>query len=162
MSTVINTSYAVRPDRHTTAERLQLKGEIGVIVWDTTLKANLIWNGTDWVMINTNPPTGASPFLITASAGGSSTYSSYNETIYVSWSGASGTYELTLPDATEHPYRVIRIIDDGTVNANDKVHVLAPTPQTIDGVAFYTLNKVYGGVTAWSDGSNWVIIQSKS
>ena len=42
----------------------------------------------------------SSPFLITASAGGSSSYSSSKNTIYATWTGSNGTYELTLPSAT--------------------------------------------------------------
>ena len=157
-----NTSFEIRPDSHTSLEIQKLSGEVGSIVWDKTMEVLVTWTGTDWVSIITNPPTGAAPFLITATPAGSSTYSSHNSDIYLTWSGSSGTYDLTLPDATEHPYRIIRIINDGTVSANDKIHVLAPNPQTIDGTAFYAMTKPYNGVQAWSDGSNWIVIQSKS
>tara|TARA_R110001632_G_scaffold221825_1_gene352597 strand:+ start:59 stop:550 length:492 start_codon:yes stop_codon:yes gene_type:complete len=157
-----NTSFELRPDSHTSLEIQNLSGEVGSIVWNTTTEALVTWIGNDWVTLVTNPPTGAAPFLITASIGGSSTHSSHNSEIYMTWTGVSGTYELTLPDASEHSYRTIRVINDGTVNASDKIHVLAPNPQTIDGAAFYTLNKPYGGVTVWSDGSNWIVIQAKS
>ena len=165
MSTITNVVLTVRPD-HANSEVIaswdMQSHEKGCIVWDTTLEADMMWIGTDWVTVLTNPPTGAAPFLITATPTGASTYSVHNADIYITWSGGSGTYDLTLPDATEHPYRAIRVINDGTVSANDKVHVLAPSPQTIDGTAFYALNKPYGGVTVWSDGSNWIVIQAKS
>ena len=43
-----NTSYNVRPDRHTSAEIASLKPEEGVIVYDTDLKVNMYWNGLEW------------------------------------------------------------------------------------------------------------------
>ena len=44
-----NTSYNVRPDRHTSAEIALLKPEESVIVYDTDEKVNKFWNGTEWV-----------------------------------------------------------------------------------------------------------------
>lgn len=105
--------------------------------------------------------TGA-PFLLTATASGSSTYSNSNSIIYLDWSGQAGTYHLTLPSATTEPYRLIRIVNNGSLSASDKVHVVAPGVETIDGNDEYVLNKSYSGVQAWSDGSNWIIIQAKS
>ena len=115
-----------------------------------------------WVSnkINNQPP-----FLLTALSGGSSSYSDDKNIIYLSWSGGSGTYDLTLPSATDTPYRNIQIISDGTLAANDKVHVLAPVGERIDGAinpGFYTLNKPFNGVTVWSDGTQWVVIQAKA
>jgi hypothetical protein len=109
--------------------------------------------------------TPESPFLITATPGGSSSYSDDKNTIYLNWSGGSGVYDLTLPSAADIPYRKIQIISNGTLAANDKVHVLAPVSESIDGQlnpGFYTLNKPYNGVTVWSDGANWIVIQAKS
>lgn len=103
-----------------------------------------------------------SPFLLTAQKDGASTYSDSNNTIYASWTGSSGTYHFTLPSAVSNAYRVIRIINNGTVTANNKIHVVAPGSEKIDGLDEYVLNKSYSGVQAWSDGSNWIIIQAKS
>jgi hypothetical protein len=115
-----------------------------------------------WVSdkINSQPP-----FLLTALSGGSSSYSDDKNIIYLSWSGGSGTYNLTLPSATMLPYRTIQIISDGTLAANDKVHVLAPVGERIDGIinpGFYTLNKPFNGIKVWSDGTQWVVIQAKA
>lgn len=109
--------------------------------------------------------TPESPFLITVTPGGSSSYSDDKNIIYLNWSGGSGVYDLTLPSATDVPYRKIQIVSNGTLAANDKVHVLAPVGESIDGQlnpGFYTLNKPYNGVTVWSDGANWIVIQAKS
>lgn len=104
----------------------------------------------------------SSPFLITASAGGSSSYSSSKNTIYATWTGSNGTYELTLPSATSTPYRIIRLVTDGTLNASDKIHVLGPGTETVNGASFYNVNKPYNGAQFWSDGSNWIVIQAVS
>lgn len=102
------------------------------------------------------------PFLITANPGGSSSYSSNNNTIYATWLGSNGTYELTLPSAATIPYRIIRIITDSTVNSSDKIHVLGPGTETINGDSFYNINKRFNGAQFWSDGLNWIVIQAVS
>jgi len=104
----------------------------------------------------------SSPFLITASAGGSYSYSSSKNTIYATWIGNNGTYELILPSATSTPYRIIRLVTDGTLNASDKIHVLGPGTETVNGASFYNVNKAYNGAQFWSDGSNWIVIQAVS
>ena len=110
--------------------------------------------------INNQPP-----FLLTALSGGSSSYSDDKNIIYLSWSGGSGTYDLTLPSATDIPYRSIQIISDGTLGNQDKVHVLAPVGESIDGAlnpGFYQLKKPYSGVKVWSDGTQWIVTQAKA
>ncbi len=102
------------------------------------------------------------PFLITASSGGSSTFSSDKNMIYIDWTGGSGTYDLTLPSAATLQYRLIRISNNGNVGANNKIDVYAPGSETIDGASYYRINKPYNGIQCWSDGTNWVVIQAKS
>jgi hypothetical protein len=119
----------------------------------------------DGVFVETDQINNPTPYFLVASPGGSSSYSDNKNIIYLSWTGGSGTYNLTLPSAADIPYRSIQIISDGTLNANDKVHVLAPVGESIDGSpnpGFYTLNKSYNGVTVWSDGSNWIVTQAKA
>lgn len=106
--------------------------------------------------------TNITPFLITASPGTTSTYSGNGSMIYVTWSGGSGTHTLVLPSAVEYPYRTIRICNDSTIVASDKIHVEAPGSETIDGGSFYNINKPYNGILCWSDGSNWIVVQAKS
>jgi hypothetical protein len=104
--------------------------------------------------------TSAVPFFVTAVPGGSLTYSEPNNVIDVSWSGASGTYEITIPTAV-----AIRVVNDGTfpAGASHKVVILASGGGTIDGdVAGYEINKAYNGVTLWSNGTEWIVIQAKS
>ncbi len=42
-----NTSYNVRPDKHTSAEVSSLRPEESVIIYDTNEKVNKFWNGTE-------------------------------------------------------------------------------------------------------------------
>ncbi len=102
------------------------------------------------------------PYFLTASAGGSSTYTEHNNIVDIDWTGGIGTYVLTLPSATAIPYRIIRFVNNSTVTAADKVHITAPVGETIDGASFYEINKSYNGCAVWSDGVEWVVVQAKS
>ena len=102
------------------------------------------------------------PYFHTVGPDTTSTYTQSNNIIDLTWSGASGTHTFIMPPASEIPYRVIRITNNSTVTANDKVDVTAAAGETIDGASFYRLNKPYNGVAIWSDGSNWTVIQAKS
>ena len=101
------------------------------------------------------------PEFITATPGGSVQVLTTKNIIDLTWSGGAGTFDLILPSAADIPYRFLRIVNDATVVASDKVHVVAPGSETIDGTAFYVINKPYNGVAVWSDGNNWVVIQAK-
>jgi hypothetical protein len=101
------------------------------------------------------------PEFITATPGGSVQVLTTKNIIDLTWVGSSGTFDLILPSATDIPYRFLRIVNDATVVASDKVHVVAPVGETIDGAAFYVINKEYNGCAVWSDGNNWVVIQAK-
>ena len=102
------------------------------------------------------------PEFMTVTPGGASAITTTKNIIDLSWVGGSGTHILTLPSAAEIPYRFLRIVNNGTVTAQDKVDIYAPGTETIDGVAFYRINKVYNGIAVWSDGSDWIVIQAKS
>ena len=95
---------------------------------------------------------------------GSSTYDD-SELIVLSWSGATGTVELTLPDATStnSTNRVIRIISDSTFTTSTHADLTPASGQNLDGAtAAYRINKEYEGITVWSNGTEWFIIQAKA
>jgi len=98
---------------------------------------------------------------IVASNGGSTSVGDEINTIELSWSGGSGTYTINLPSAVAFPSRLIQVVGDGTLNASDKVELTATGGETIDGLASFSFNKAYNGVTAWSDGTQWIVIQAK-
>jgi hypothetical protein len=104
------------------------------------------------------------PFQITASAGGSSTYSANNNIVEIGWTGGNGTYVLNIPSATAIPYRNIRFVTNSTFpnGASDKVQITAQSGETIDGAAFFEISKVYEGVSLWSNGTEWIVIQAKA
>jgi len=101
------------------------------------------------------------PYFQTATPGGSATYTQPNNIVDFDWSGGSGTYEYILPSATAIPYRTIRFVNNSTITASDKIHITAPGTETIDGGAFYVINKPYNGCAVWSDGVQWIVIQAK-
>ena len=93
---------------------------------------------------------------------GSSTYAN-SELIVLTWSGATGTMELTLPSATTNTNRVIRLISDTTFQSSTHADLTPVSTQTLDGSSSaYRINKEYEGITVWSNGTEWFIIQSKS
>jgi hypothetical protein len=102
------------------------------------------------------------PYFQTATPGGSDTYTQSNNIVDFDWSGGSGTYEYILPSAAAIPYRTIRFVNNSTITASDKIHITAPGTETIDGGAFYVINKPYNGCSVWSDGTQWVVIQAKA
>ena len=102
------------------------------------------------------------PYFQTATPGGSDTYTQSNNIVDFDWSGGSGTYEYILPSATAIPYRKIRFVNNSTITASDKIHITAPGTETIDGGAFYEINKPYNGCAVWSDGVQWIVIQAKA
>jgi hypothetical protein len=71
--------------------------------------------------------------------------------------GGSDTYT----QSTAIPYRTIRFVNNSTITASDKIHITAPGTETIDGGAFYLINKPYNGCAVWSDGVQWIVIQAK-
>lgn len=92
----------------------------------------------------------------------SSTYED-SEIIVLTWSGATGTIEITLPDATTNTNRVIRLISDTTFQSSTHADLTPASGQTLDGSSSaYRINKEYEGITVWSNGTEWFIIQAKA
>ena len=104
------------------------------------------------------------PYVTTASPGGSETYSADNNIVKIGWSGGNGTYVINLPSATVIPYRVIRFTTNGTYPGGGahKVRFTPPVGETIDGAAFFEISKAYEGISVWSTGTEWVVIQAKA
>jgi len=109
------------------------------------------------------------PTSLTVSSGqtvdlNSSTYED-SEMIKLSWSGGAGSMTLTLPDATtaNNTYRIMRFISNGGFDVSTRAHLSPRAGQTLDGSsAYYEINKAFEGITVWSDGINWYIIQAKA
>lgn len=87
------------------------------------------------------------------------------ELIVLSWSGANGTVELTLPDATEakNLNRTKRIISDSTFNTATHADLTPKAGQNLDGSSSaFRINKAYEGLKVWCNGTEWFIIQAKA
>jgi hypothetical protein len=85
--------------------------------------------------------------------------------IKLTWDGASGTATYTLPDATSSnsTNRVLRFITDSTFSASTRVDITPASGQNLDGAtSSYEINKAYEGITVWSDGIEWFIVQKKA
>ena len=104
------------------------------------------------------------PYLTTATPGGSETYTALNNIVKIGWSGGNGIYVINLPSATAIPYRVIRFVTNGTYPGGGahKVRFTATGGETIDGATFFETSKVYEGLSIWSTGTEWVVIQAKA
>ena len=104
------------------------------------------------------------PYLTTATPGGSETYTALNNIVKIGWSGGNGIYVINLPSAATIPYRVIRFVTNGTYpgGGSHKVRFTAAGTETIDGAAFFEISKVYEGLSIWSTGTEWVVIQAKA
>ena len=104
------------------------------------------------------------PFVTTASPGGSETYTALNNIVKIGWSGGNGIYVINLPSATAIPYRNIRFTTNGTYPGGGahKVRFTATGGETIDGAAFYEVSKAYEGISIWSTGTEWIVIQAKA
>ncbi len=131
-----------------------------ILVGDAS--GNVTW--TDSTDIVSGAVAKLIPFQVTASAGGSSTYSADNNIVEIGWTGGNGTYVLNIPSATAIPYRNIRFVTNSTFpnGASDKVRITAQSGETIDGAAFFEISKVYEGVSLWSNGTEWIVIQAKA
>ena len=95
------------------------------------------------------------------------TGSAYADTamIHLDWTGANGTMDLYLPDATAavNVNRSIRFISDSTFSTSTRAELTPLSGQTLDGSAgSYTINKAYEGIMVWSDGVEWYRIQTKA
>lgn len=111
-----------------------------------------------------NDLTTVVPYNLLAGAGGSTMPVNYN-LIDISWDGlGNGTYTLNLPTAASMKYRQVRIITDGTLDngAQDVIDITAAAGDTIDGAASVSISKRYEGVSIWSDGNDWIVIQAKA
>ena len=102
------------------------------------------------------------PYFLLAEPDGNTDFDIRYNMVDIDWDGGSGTHVLNLPSAVANPYRVIRVSNNATVTASNQIHVTPPVGETIDGAAFYSINKAFNGIAVWSDGVRWIVIQAKA
>ncbi len=87
--------------------------------------------------------------------------------VKISWGSVNnGTMTLRLPATSNFSNKTIQIITDGTfdVGGGKKIDIEGSfgSGDTIDGGTSFELSKKYEGVTLWSDGTEWFVIQAKA
>lgn len=87
--------------------------------------------------------------------------------VKISWGSVNnGTATVRLPSVSNFTNKTTQIITDGTFDsgAGKKVNIEGSfgSGDTIDGVASFELSKKYEGISLWSDGTEWFIIQAKA
>lgn len=87
--------------------------------------------------------------------------------IKISWGSVNnGTAIVRLPIVSNFTNKTLQIITDGSFDAGagKKIDIQGSfgTGDTIDGVASFELSKKYEGISLWSDGTEWFIIQAKA
>ena len=102
------------------------------------------------------------PYVLTGNTGDTHVYDYLSDFLLVKHSqDAVGSWTLNLPDPSVQKYRTIRVVCDDSVTANYRV-LINPGTFTIDGsTADYIINRNFEGITLFSDGANWIIIQAK-
>ena len=78
--------------------------------------------------------------------------------------GSNGVLTLVLPHSTgsNELHRTIRIISNGSADAQHNIDIIPPAGDTLDGSSLgFTINRSYEGLMVWSDGTEWFRIQSK-
>ena len=85
------------------------------------------------------------------------------EMIELSWSGVTGTMVINLPLAASNANRVMRFISNTGFTSSTHADITPQGGDTLDGVTTkYRINKSYEGITVWSNGTEWFIIQKKA
>jgi hypothetical protein len=136
----------------TAAGEILVSNASGQLVWDD---ASDIVSGAVAKLI---------PYVTTATPGGSETYTALNNIVKIGWSGGNGIYVINLPSATAIHYRNIRFVTNGTYPGGGahKLRFTPPVGETIDGNSYFEISKAYEGISIWSTGTEWVVIQAKA
>ncbi|MEL0104100.1 MAG: hypothetical protein VW920_05320 [Gammaproteobacteria bacterium] len=101
------------------------------------------------------------PYVIERDSG-TVDYTQSNDFVLLKQTTNDGTsYTVNLPSPSANEYRTIRFVSDASVDSNDTVILDAGPGITIDSSQTYTIDRAFEGVTLFSDGSNWIIIQAK-
>jgi len=86
-----------------------------------------------------------------------------SELIRLTWNGVNGTMIINLPEASQHPNRIMRFLSNGGFAAATRVELTPINGNTLDGSSSpYVINKTYEGIQIWTDGVEWFIIQKKA
>jgi len=96
---------------------------------------------------------------ITATAAGNETIDGSKHFNFISYSGGTGSYNITLPPAEDGV--ILRFKTDDTIAANKTIILQGDGSERIDGEGNYTMNRSYDGISLLGKDSSWFIIQKK-
>ena len=136
-----NTSYNVRPDKHTPSEISSLRPEESVIIYDTEEKVNKFWNGTSWVSVNGE--SGVSGYSHTGAFAGKPLSNNYV------WEAGVGI-DYTQADANNETYKVFSLDRDVHL-AVDNPYWTTPTPSGNTDIGLFQGANLPKGVSTLVD-----------
>ena len=122
-----DTSFNVRPDRHTSAEIALFAPEESVIVYDTDEKVNKFWNGTEWISVD--GASGQSGYSHTGAFAGKPLSNDYV------WEAGAGI-SYTQTDVNNDLYKVFSL-DKDVHDAVDNPYWTTPTPTGDTGIGLF-------------------------
>lgn len=96
---------------------------------------------------------------ISANPGGSETIEASDHFNFISYSGANGTYTITLPEPESG--MILRFKTDDTIGANKTITLSPNNGQRIDQENEYIMDRSFDGITLLAHNDNWFIIQKK-
>jgi hypothetical protein len=92
------------------------------------------------------------------------TVNDFDDRIFNTWQGGTGTATLNLPVVSGNEGRLIRFHSDTSIAANKRV-LIQPNPSdsgvTIDGASNYAFDRDYDGVAILCHGGQWYVVQKK-
>ena len=107
------------------------------------------------------------PFRITGTNGDVIDYTQSNDFVTLSNSNG-GSWTLNLPSPVDQSFRTIRFISDDTTTGVSKIildagtFIIQPPGGIPAGSNTFDIARKYEGVTLYSDGTQWIVIQLSS
>ena len=136
-----DSSYQVRPDKHTTAEIEKLYPEESVIVYDTDEKVNKFWNGTKW--ISASSETNSSGYSHTGAFADKPVSNQYV------WQ-SNGGINYTQTDVDANSYKVFSL-SKAVHEAVDNPYWTSPAPTGNEGIGLFQGAYLPSGVSTLVD-----------
>jgi len=92
------------------------------------------------------------------------TVNSFDDRIFNTWTGGTGTATINLPVVSGNEGRLLRFHSDTSIAANKRI-LIQPNPSdsgvTIDGASNYAFDRDYDGVAILCHGGQWYVVQKK-
>jgi hypothetical protein len=146
-----STTKGFLPPRMTTTEKNAISTPAaGLVVYDNTLTALNVYNGTSWVALGASTSSAYSVASVTTTYSETAT----SGTKIIKADTTSGAFTINLPTAVGNTATIIikKVAGSGalTIDGNGT--------ETIDGGTTAIINKVYESITLISDNTNWQIV----